>query len=204
MHPRDRRFGRVGRPLDDYSRRIAHRSRPPRRSYLIHWPTAFANTGDLGDKLPKNADGTIKYDLDTSIEATWNAMEGLVEKGLVKQIGVSNFNEEQIDRIMAASTRAKPSVLQVESHPYWMQKQLIAHARKHGIHVTAFSPLGSPDRPWAKEGEPLPMQHPDIAAVAARHSKSPAQVLIRYQVQRGVVTEVVIVDGLAVLKLRQG
>ena len=75
----------------------------------------------------KAADGTIKYDLDTSIEATWNAMEGLVEKGLVKQIGVSNFNEEQIDRIMAASTSAKPSVLQVESHP-WMQKQLIAHA----------------------------------------------------------------------------
>ncbi|XP_043555046.1 aldo-keto reductase family 1 member A1-B [Chiloscyllium plagiosum] len=150
--------------------------------YLIHWPHAFER-GDIA--FPKNPDGTIRYDF-IDYKETWKAMETLVKKGLVKAIGLSNFNSRQIDDIISTAT-IKPAVLQIECHPYLAQNELIGHCQKHGLVVTAYSPLGSSDRLWKVPDEPVLLEDTNIKAIAEKHGKSPAQVMLRWQVQRGVV-----------------
>ncbi|NWU92074.1 AK1A1 dehydrogenase, partial [Upupa epops] len=150
--------------------------------YLMHWPHAF----ERGDNLfPRNPDNTMRYDY-TDYKDTWKAMEKLVEKGLVKAIGLSNFNSRQIDDVLSVAT-VKPAVLQVECHPYLAQNELIAHCQKRGLAVTAYSPLGSPDRTWKHPDEPVLLEEPGIKKMAEKYSKSPAQILLRWQVQRKVV-----------------
>ncbi|POI25155.1 hypothetical protein CIB84_011096, partial [Bambusicola thoracicus] len=140
-----------------------------------------------GDNLfPKNPDGTMRYDY-TDYKDTWKAMEKLVEKGLAKAIGLSNFNSRQIDDVLSVAT-VKPAVLQVECHPYLAQNELIAHCQKRGLVVTAYSPLGSPDRMWKHPDEPVLLEEPGIQKLAEKYKKSPAQILLRWQAQRKVVT----------------
>lgn len=151
--------------------------------YLIHWPYGFQR-GDV--PFPRNEEGTLLYD-DVDYKLTWAAMEKLVEKGLVRAIGVSNFNSLQIDDVLSVAS-IKPTVLQVESHPYLAQVELLAHCRERGLVVTAYSPLGSPDRAWKHPDEPVLLDEPAVAGLAQKYSKSPAQIILRWQTQRGVVT----------------
>ncbi|XP_067893158.1 aldo-keto reductase family 1 member A1-B [Heterodontus francisci] len=150
--------------------------------YLIHWPYAFQR-GDV--PFPKNPDGTVQYDY-IDYKETWKALEGLVKKGLVKAIGLSNFNSRQIDDVISKAT-IKPAVLQVECHPYFAQNELIAHCQKCGLVVTAYSPLGSSDRMWKAPDEPVLLEDTNIKTLADKQGKSPAQIMLRWQVQRGVV-----------------
>ncbi|KAB5584343.1 hypothetical protein PHYPO_G00106350 [Pangasianodon hypophthalmus] len=128
--------------------------------YLIHWPYGFQR-GDIA--FPRQEDGTLLYD-DIDYKVTWAAMEKLVEKGLVRAIGLSNFNSRQINDILSVAN-IKPTVLQVEGHPYL-----------------------SPDRAWKRPDEPVLLEEPVIAALAKKYNKSHAQIIIRWQTQRGVVT----------------
>ncbi|XP_065838375.1 aldo-keto reductase family 1 member A1-like [Oscarella lobularis] len=150
--------------------------------YLIHWPTGF----ERGEALfPRNEDGTVRYDT-THYMDTWREMEKLVDDGLVKHIGLSNFNARQTREVHEKS-RIKPAVLQCESHPYLTQARLVDVCRELNVVFEAYSPLGSPDRPWAKPGEPALLLDPKLDAVAKKYGKSPAQVLIRYQIERDLV-----------------
>ncbi|XP_051866565.1 aldo-keto reductase family 1 member A1-A [Pristis pectinata] len=150
--------------------------------YLMHWPMAFERGNIM---IPKNDDGTVRY-ADTDYKDTWKAMEKLLEKGLVKALGLSNFNARQIDDLLSVVT-FRPVVNQVECHPYLIQNQLLDHCTKRKIIVTAYSPLGSPDRPWARPGDPKLLEDPRILEIAKKYGKSPAQVIIRWQLQRGIV-----------------
>uniref|UniRef100_A0AAX7T8L2 alcohol dehydrogenase (NADP(+)) n=1 Tax=Astatotilapia calliptera TaxID=8154 RepID=A0AAX7T8L2_ASTCA len=136
--------------------------------------------------FPRKEDGTLLYD-DTDYKLTWSAMEKLVGKGLVRAIGLSNFNSRQIDDILSVAS-VKPTVLQVECHPYLAQVELLAHCRDRGLVMTAYSPLGSADRAWKHPNEPILLEEPVISSLAEKYKKSPAQILLRWQTQRGVVT----------------
>jgi len=151
--------------------------------YLVHWPHAFQR-GD--NTFPKNDDGTVKYDETLHPTDTWLAMEKLVGAGLTKAIGVSNFNSEQIEDVLKKGS-IKPATNQVECHPYLGQAKLLEFCRARDITLTAYSPLGSPDRPWAQPGEATLLEDPQLKEIAAKHGKSTAQVLIRWQIQRGVI-----------------
>ena len=120
------------------------------------------------------------------IAETWEAMESLVSSGLVKRIGVCNFGCSLLrDLLSYASIR--PSVLQVESHPYLTQENLLRYCQSEQIAYTAFSPLGAQSYfslGMADESESL-LKHSLIHEVAASHDRTPAQVLLRWGIQRG-------------------
>ncbi|ESP00399.1 hypothetical protein LOTGIDRAFT_238568 [Lottia gigantea] len=113
------------------------------------------------------------------------AMEELVIKGLVRTIGVSNFNLEQLKRLLAADLRYKPAVIQVEVHPYFSNSELIEYCKKEGIVVTAYSPLGKGGAKYTSESLPNILTDEVIVKLAEKYKKSPAQIAIRWGLERG-------------------
>ncbi|XP_034242344.1 aldo-keto reductase family 1 member A1-like isoform X2 [Thrips palmi] len=157
--------------------------------FLIHVPVAFVERGD--EMLPLGDDGEVILDRDSDFVAVWKAMEEEVDKGCVKAIGLSNFTENQIQRVLD-NCRIRPANLQVELHVYMQQRPLVAFCNTQGITVTAYSPLGSPglEKVYAACGlekvMPDILRNPVVEEVAARLGKSPGQVLLRHTVQRGI------------------
>ncbi|KAF5302639.1 hypothetical protein FQR65_LT08480 [Abscondita terminalis] len=151
--------------------------------YLIHWPITIKSLSkEVNVKYPFRNSIGVDYDF---VE-TWRAMEECVRLGLTKGIGISNFNSKQIDRIVKAAT-IKPVVNQIEVTPLFNQKKLIKFCKEHGIEVTAYGPLGSPTRPWAKEGDPvLFLDSPELLSIGKKYGKTPAQVVLRYLIEMGI------------------
>jgi alcohol dehydrogenase (NADP+) len=116
-------------------------------------------------------------------------MEALVDDGLARHIGVSNFSATKLETLIENADRT-PEMNQVELHPYLQQSDLLEYAREHGVHVTAYSPLGSKDRPdgMKADDEPLLLEDPTIADIAERRDATPAQVLLSWALHRGTVT----------------
>nr|XP_039255635.1 aldo-keto reductase family 1 member B1-like isoform X1 [Styela clava]XP_039255636.1 aldo-keto reductase family 1 member B1-like isoform X2 [Styela clava] len=152
--------------------------------YLIHWPMGFHfNPGDV---LEMTKDGKPYMDEEIHYVDVWKEMEKLQKEGLTKAIGVSNFNKHQVAEILQ-SCAIPPAVNQYESHAYLQQDDLLKFCQSNAIVVTAYSPLGSADRPWAKPDDPKPLEDAIIKEIAEKHNKTAAQVLLRYQIQRGMV-----------------
>ncbi|XP_060824947.1 aldo-keto reductase family 1 member B1-like isoform X1 [Bombus pascuorum] len=145
--------------------------------YLMHTPMGF-KPGD--DPFPKDADDKSIND-DTDYVDTWHAMENLVKKGLVKNIGVSNFNYQQMERILSNCT-IKPVTNQVECHPYLIEKKLSDFCNSKGVLITAYCPFA---KPGLNVDEPVLLEDSKITALATKYKKTPAQVVLRYQIQRG-------------------
>ncbi|EFX67778.1 hypothetical protein DAPPUDRAFT_63699 [Daphnia pulex] len=161
--------------------------------YLIHFPVGFFEGKDETDLYPRDEFGKYKIDKSTDIITLWKEMEAQVEAGRAKSIGLSNFNSEQIERIVKGC-RIKPANLQVELHAYFQQKLLRAACAKHGITVCAYSPLGSKGRNAMNEKRGLPppvipivLEDPVVLEIAQNHAKTPAQILLRHLIQADVV-----------------
>ncbi|KAL6446183.1 hypothetical protein ACFW04_001075 [Cataglyphis niger] len=148
--------------------------------YLIHWPFGYKEGGPL---FPTTPEGTT-FLSDVDYVDTWKAMEDVLAKGLTKNIGVSNFNSEQITRLLE-NALVKPVTNQIECHPYLTQKKLSNFCKEKDILITAYSPLGSPDRPWAKPDDPKLLEDKKLKELGQKYNKTPAQILIRYQLDRG-------------------
>src|ERR1700752_2652365 len=142
--------------------------------YLIHTPFAF-QPGDEQD--PRDANGQVIYDKGVTLLDTWRALEGLVDEGKCKAIGLSDVSLAQVKEVFDAA-RIKPTVVHVESHPYLPQWDLLDYCRKNGIVLQAFAALGH-------SIEPRLLEDPVITAIAKRVNKTPAQVLLAWAIQRG-------------------
>ena len=152
--------------------------------YLIHWPVPIRP----GVAFPQSAADLLSPE-ELPLRATWEGMEAAMEAGLTRHIGVSNFSERKLKDLLTHG-RLRPEVNQVELHPLLQQPDLLAFCAREGIHVTAYSPLGSLDRPAAirKPDEPVLLEHPVINAIATEHGCSAAQVLLAWHLQRGQST----------------
>ena len=142
--------------------------------YLIHTPYAF-QAGD--DQDPRDQNGNVLYDSGVTLLDTWRAMESLVDHGKCRAIGLSDITLNELLPI-CESARIKPAVVQVESHPYLPETELLEFCKEKGIVFLAFAPLGHGMKPGL-------LEDPVISAIAARVGKTPAQVLLAWAVQRG-------------------
>jgi len=142
--------------------------------YLIHTPFAF-QPGDNQD--PRDQNGNVIYDKGVTLLDTWRALETLVDHGKCRAIGLSDITLDGLLPIYEAA-RIKPAVVQVESHPYLPETELLDFCRRNGIVFLAFAPLGHGVRPG-------PLEDPTILSIAARVGKTPAQILLAWAVQRG-------------------
>ena len=142
--------------------------------YLIHTPFAFQPGNDQD---PRDQNGNIIYDNGVTLLDTWKAMESLVDKGRCRAIGLSDVTLNELLPIYE-SARIKPSVVEVEAHPYLPETELLEFCKEKEIVLLAFAPLGHGIRPG-------PLEDPVITGIAARIKKTPAQVLLAWAVQRG-------------------
>lgn len=142
--------------------------------YLIHTPFAF-QPGDEQD--PRDERGQVIYDAGVTLVDTWQALERLVDEGQCKSIGLSDITLKALREIVAVA-RIKPAVVQVESHPYLPEWDLLDFCREHGIVLLAFAALGH-------GMSPRMVDEPVITAIAQRTHKTPAQVALAWAVQRG-------------------
>ncbi|KAF8657312.1 hypothetical protein AX16_002234 [Volvariella volvacea WC 439] len=137
--------------------------------YLIHWPVA------------QRWDGTIDWDLTNNPYPTWQKLEEMVEKGKVRNIGISNFNIRRIQNLTANPLKIKPAVNQVELNYWNPQPELIKWSKENGLLLEAYSPLGSAEK--VKES----LNVPEVQEIAKELNITPAQVLISWQLQRGTI-----------------
>lgn len=149
--------------------------------YLMHWPIPLKKGHGM-----RSADDFMDP-VAQPFTLTWQAMSFLKEKGLAKHLGVSNFTEKKLKRLIE-ETNLKPEVNQVEIHPYLQQTSLVSFCHDNGIHLTAYSPLGSGDRPdpLKQSDEPILLENKVIIEIAESLSVTPAQVILAWINQLGI------------------
>ncbi|KAL5550276.1 hypothetical protein UlMin_000452 [Ulmus minor] len=140
--------------------------------YLIHWPVRMKKGSE--DFKPDNL-------IQPDIPATWRAMEALYDSGKAQAIGVSNFSTKKLRDLLDVA-RVPPAVNQVECHPSWRQANLREFCKSKGVHLSAYSPLGSPGTTWINSDV---LHNPILKMVAEKLGKTRAQVALRWGIQLG-------------------
>uniref|UniRef100_A0A2M4BUN1 Putative aldo/keto reductase family n=1 Tax=Anopheles marajoara TaxID=58244 RepID=A0A2M4BUN1_9DIPT len=152
--------------------------------FLIHSPMGQQFAGyEYEDMQPKDADGNLLLSEVDYVE-TWKVMEKLVTAGWVRSIGLSNFNSEQIERILAVAT-IRPVNNQIEVNPGYDQRRLIEFCKARGITVTAYGPMGRPHR--TTYGNRSALGDPKVLEIAQKYGKTSGQVILRYLIDIGTV-----------------
>lgn len=159
--------------------------------YLIHFPIAQAFV-DFEDRYPaswffnpSSVEPTMKLAKVPLID-TWKAMEELQRSGITRQIGVCNYNTGLVNDLLNYAS-VKPAIVQIESHPYLTQEPLIRLCKENDIFVTAFSPLGALsylELNMSDRAESV-IETSVVIDAAKAHEKTPAQVVLRWGIQRG-------------------
>lgn len=150
--------------------------------YLMHWPIA------IKPEVTAPSKPADFFSLEeVPLTETWEGMENLVNKGKVRHIGVSNFSKEKLGGLLQKA-QIKPEMNQVELHPYLQQEELVSFCKEQNVHLTAYAPLGSSDRPSGMKGkkEPVLLEDPYVAEVAENNRCTPAQVLISWSLHRDI------------------
>lgn len=149
--------------------------------YLMHWPVAF-KPGLEG--FPQGEEDFLSLD-EVPIIETWEAMLEAKEQGLIRHAGVSNFSIEKLEDLKG-KTDVIPEMNQVELHPYLQQQELVDYGKENDMLITAYSPLGSSDRPdmMKSDDEPALLDNDVIRSIADKHDATPAQILIKWAVER--------------------
>jgi len=160
--------------------------------FLMHWPVAFHHVPIPDGRGWPNEDiddsgGGDKIDVSVTVRETWSAMEDLVDKGLVRTIGVSNFNVMLLHELLA-DCRIPPAVNQVELHVYLQQQKLVDYCSARGVKVQAYSPLGTPG--YKEEGEPSVLEDPVLVEMAKDKGVSVSHLCIAWALKRGTVLNV--------------
>ncbi len=145
--------------------------------YLVHWPIAQKK----GTTVPEKDEDMISLK-DLPLELTWAEMEKMHQQGLAKAIGVSNFSSKKLQSLIEKA-EIVPAVNQIESHPFLVQKDLLDYCQKQMIAVMAYSPLGSQHK---DSSEKRPIADEKIIEIAKKLNASPAQILLAWQMARGV------------------
>ncbi|KAJ4299909.1 NAD(P)H-dependent D-xylose reductase (XR) [Kalmusia sp. IMI 367209] len=162
--------------------------------FLIHFPVALEYLNPEEKRYPGwwMADGKTIKPAKVSIRETWEQMEALVDQGIAKSIGVSNF---QAQLLYDVQTYAKHPIssLQIEHHPYLVQAELVKMAQTHNITITAYSSFGPqsflelpPQFRQRASNVDLLFDAEPIKSIASKHNKTPAQVLLRWATQRNI------------------
>ncbi|XP_034637585.1 aldo-keto reductase family 1 member C3 homolog isoform X2 [Trachemys scripta elegans] len=153
--------------------------------FIIHIPVSLKPGPDLS---PMDENGKLIFDI-VDLRQTWEAMEACKDAGLVKSIGVSNFNRRQLEMILnKPGLKYKPVLNQVECHPYLNQSKLLAFCKSKDILLEAYCALGSQrDKMWIDQSTPVLLEDAVLGAIAKKYNRSPALVALRYQLQRGIV-----------------
>jgi len=151
---------------------------------LVHWPMSFGDSDT--ENLPVGPDGLVVPGTIDYLEA-WQGLEDCVNAGLVRSIGISNFNTKQIDRLLGAA-KIKPVTNQVEIHPYLAQVKLKKFCEDRGIILTAYSPLGNPGSQvnTGSDKDRL-LKDPVVTKLAEKYNKSAGHILLKFQAQRGII-----------------
>ncbi len=153
--------------------------------YYIHWP--FANIHYPGAGPDDRHPDSRPYDHDAYM-ATYRELEKAVDEKLIKHIGTSNMTISKLDKVLAEAI-IPPAANQMEMHPAFSQPEFFAYLQGKSVVPVAFCPLGSPERP-ARDTDPgdvSVMQHPVIAAMAAKRSVHPAVICLKWAITRGQV-----------------
>ena len=154
-------------------------------AYFVHWPFPNHHAPAVGTDARDPQARPYRHE---EFMETWQAMETLVDEGLVRHIGTSNVTVPKLELILA-DARIRPSLNEMELHPCFQQPELFDFCRQQGIQPVGYSPLGSPSRPERDRvrEDHVDIEHPTVVAAAAAHGIHPALVCLKWAVSRGQI-----------------